>query len=116
MSNTSTPDSKLKAQSHEAHRLHCTVHRPWGLLRLDPGQFALTHLVSPHSKLKPAPSLHLRQVATGQLRKIGSSNVIHEIFRAPDLRSIPASWGRSFATLDSKCTKFKCLMMLFHQT
>jgi hypothetical protein len=31
-----------------------------------------------------------------------SSNVIHEIFRVPYLRSIPASWGRSSVTLDNK--------------
>ena len=36
-------------------------------------------------------------------------NVIHEIFRVGDLREIPASWGRSFATLANKMHKVQAL-------
>ncbi|MGZ8933261.1 MAG: hypothetical protein ACXW04_00030 [Methylobacter sp.] len=37
------------------------------------------------------------------------TNVIHEIFRVLDLRAIPASWGRSFATLDNKMHKVQAV-------
>ena len=72
-------------REHASRRVHShrfvrrLDHRVDGLLtrqcnrlhRLDRRQFTLTHRVPPRVDLKPAPSLRLRQVATGQLRKIG---------------------------------------------
>lgn len=49
--------TRLKAQDHEAHRLHCTVHRPWGTYTvLEEGP----HFKIKRIEVKPGASLSLQ--------------------------------------------------------
>lgn len=49
--------TRLKAQGHEVHRLHCTVHRPWGTYTvLEEGP----HFKIKRIEVKPGASLRLQ--------------------------------------------------------